>query len=178
MRDITRPHSQNGHSDRSVPTRFLRLALWRNPGLIKPTLWPMETRVPLYFPSRRFIAKISFKHTPPAAKKAHFRLFHYRLSTSSSGMQQASLKHFNLPHPLELRRVSLPAVKALELSQLVSHPGTEHPQDKGLNIPVFRTLRRRTVKQRKERHALDTTPPHRRKIPLIMRASRSSFATI
>ncbi len=81
-------------------------------------------------------------------------------------MQQASLKHFNLSHPLELRRISLPPIKALELFQLVLHPGTAHPQHKRLNIPVFRMFRGRTTKQSKERHVLDSTPPHRRKIRL------------
>jgi hypothetical protein len=89
-----------------------------------------------------------------------------------SGMQQASLKHFNLPHPLELRRIRFPAIEALELPQLVSHPGTKHPHYKGLNIPVLRTSCRSTTEQRKERHALDNTPPHRGKIQPNARALR------
>jgi hypothetical protein len=84
-------------------------------------------------------------------------------------MQQASLKHFYLPRSLELRRISFPAIEALKLLQLVSHPGTERPHHKRLNISMFRTLCRRTTKQRKEGHAIDTTPPPPRKIPLILR---------
>ena len=87
-------------------------------------------------------------------------------------MQQASLKHFNLSRPLQLRRIRFPAIKALELLQLVSHPRTECPHHERLNIPVFQTFCRRTTKQRKEGHATDTTPPHLIKIPLIPLGSR------
>jgi len=44
-------------------------------------------------------------------------------------MQQARLKHFDFPHPLKLRRISLPAVEFLQLPQPVSHPGTAYPQN-------------------------------------------------
>src|ERR1700733_9557292 len=91
-------------------------------------------------------------------------------------MQQASLKHFYLSRPLQLRRISFPAIKSLELLQLVSHPRTARPHHKRLNVPVFKAFCRGTTEERKEGHAPDTTPPHRRKIPLIPRKPNASLA--
>jgi len=82
-------------------------------------------------------------------------------------MQQASFKHFNLSHSLELRRVSFPAVESLELLQPVPHPWTAYPSNQRFNVPMFCTSYWRSVEQRKWRHAIDTTPPYRRKIRLI-----------
>jgi hypothetical protein len=74
--------------------------------------------------------------------------------------------------------ISFPPRETPQLPQPIFHPGTAHPEHKGLRIPLFPTFCRISSKQREERHALDTTPPHRRKIHPIARASTRRRPTL